>query len=809
MRAQRASPSGATVADFDINVKGNAAEGLLKIEGLLTIIAKEAVNAGNKFEGAEKAAEKVGKAETLASLNHLRELVSNAASTSVALVQGLTDAAVAGDRQATALQRLGPAWNDVRDATRGTVTAQEAFSLQQSLLQSGLPTTGRELATITRAARDYAHSMGIDTTQALQQMTEALRNGEAGGLRRFGIAVQQGQTRTQAFESALRQMTAAQNGSAPSAHTAAEAQEALSNSVTAVTQSLALLIAQKTDLFAFFTEFSGWLNDLGDGSRNLASEVENMGRNLVGAQMHQADDGGVARRSAFLTEATGYIQAIHAHGGDTSGYRDLGRLATTLSDGDRQRFLGALRGEANAYATGGDVAGAAVVRRVANVDTTLEAADRTQREQAAAAQAERDRIEAERRRQSARERQAATPMASAAERSAAGLAMFQARLAAQAAGLEDQLGLHGTAPVDSAGHTVDDRQLEALRRSATNITPSLNENSASVMTRQAAAMQAYITAMVERSTREQELRTQLEEANRAEKNLTVQRAMATDALIDSNRRERADTLALAVDRQRAENELAIAEGRTSQVNRQRVSQLADVRTALQGLLAETNARIVQAEAEHRSQQEINELIRERVGLTRSLTQTSAELTQIQRDNSSATRDFADAMGNAGMGALSAFTSAAFAAAEANESLGVAFQRALHEQMVSLSKESVPQVFKNLALAAGAAFTNPPAVPSFLAAAGLWTAVGAVSGGIAAAVPAPAKLPAAASGGGGGGAASARAATLPPGEGSGALTLQINVSGAMFNEGVEEACVRAIDSAHARGITPRFARGLNG
>jgi hypothetical protein len=219
------------------------------------------------------------------------------------------------------------------------------------------------------------------------------------------------------------------------------------------------------------------------------------------------------------------------------------------------------------------------------------------------------------------------------------------------------------------------------------------------------------------------------------------------------------------------------------------------------MLAETDARIAQAQDEHRAQSEINDLMRERIGLTRSLTQTSTELAAIQQENSRGTREFADAMGGAGLSAASALTDALWAAADAHQSFGAAVQAALREQLKALAKEAVPNVLKNLALAAAAAFTNPAAVPGHLAAAGLWTAVGTAAGIGAAAIPAPAAARAPA---GAPAAASVRGAgTGDTGAPSGPLTLNINVSGALLNEGVQEGVVRALNDAHARGVMPRF------
>jgi hypothetical protein len=102
-------------------------------------------------------------------------------------VLDLAHAAAEHERTARALSILGTAYAQVQAATNDTVSAQQALAVQQSLVQSGLRVTGDQLATITRRAREFALQTGRDTSQAVEQLTDALRGGEAEGLRKFGL----------------------------------------------------------------------------------------------------------------------------------------------------------------------------------------------------------------------------------------------------------------------------------------------------------------------------------------------------------------------------------------------------------------------------------------------------------------------------------------------------------------------------------------------------------------------------------------------------------------------------------------------
>jgi len=114
-------------------------------------------------------------------------------------------AAGEAERQERAVRLLGGAFDAVRDATNDTITAQQALTLQQGLLQSGLTVSGDQLAALTRRAREFALATGADTEQALGQMLDAMRGLEVEGLRRFGVTLHTTGDRQRDFNGVVRQ----------------------------------------------------------------------------------------------------------------------------------------------------------------------------------------------------------------------------------------------------------------------------------------------------------------------------------------------------------------------------------------------------------------------------------------------------------------------------------------------------------------------------------------------------------------------------------------------------------------------------
>lgn len=141
------------------------------------------------------------------------------------LASTIAEGAVANEKHQRALAGLGSSWALVQQATRGAVSAEDAFKAQQTLTQSGLRITGNDLALITRAAREYALATGTETTQAIEQMTDALRGGESEGLRRFGLTADSTGNRVRGLHSAMDQLQARFRGTQPSAQSLGETVE--------------------------------------------------------------------------------------------------------------------------------------------------------------------------------------------------------------------------------------------------------------------------------------------------------------------------------------------------------------------------------------------------------------------------------------------------------------------------------------------------------------------------------------------------------------------------------------------------------
>lgn len=188
--------------------------------------------------------------------------VARGAGVLAGLTRSVIDGTAAHERNERALRTLGGAYSEVTRQTQGAFTAAEAMRTQQSLVQSGLQLSGEELGRVTRAAREYALATGTEATAALEQLTGALRGGEAEGLRAFGITLDATTTRSQSFRAALTQLETQQRGMAPTAQTMAEANADLSRAWDRLTNSLASNVAQWTNLRERMSAVSELMGDL-------------------------------------------------------------------------------------------------------------------------------------------------------------------------------------------------------------------------------------------------------------------------------------------------------------------------------------------------------------------------------------------------------------------------------------------------------------------------------------------------------------------------------------------------------------------
>lgn len=201
--------------------------------------------------------------------------------------------AAAIEQQDMAIRRLGPAYEAVRAATSGVVSAQEALKAQQTLVQAGIRVSTEQLATVTRAAREYARATGTETTQALEQLTDALREGSAEGLGRFGVSLQQGVTGTRAFGSALEQLTAQQQGTAASARTMREDLDKLPEGLMALGR--AALSAVEGPLDSLMRALTGVVG-ASTGLRGVLRELGEAGDTLRQRDRQQATDAAAMQR---------------------------------------------------------------------------------------------------------------------------------------------------------------------------------------------------------------------------------------------------------------------------------------------------------------------------------------------------------------------------------------------------------------------------------------------------------------------------------------------------------------------------------
>lgn len=219
--------------------------------------------------------------------------------------------AAQGDLNARAAAGVAGGYDGVSRATMGTVTALAAYRAQQALVNSGLRVAGDELATVARHAREH-RDVTQSAEEAVQELTEALRNGEAEGLRKYGIAVQQGATRAQTFENALRQMREAAQGTDPALRTSSESMDAMSSGAGDAVTALAALAAQGLGLNNVIDNLSSDIRRLGDDLTELAARRANAARNaseerertrlLEDVRQNRADVAQVLREQGLPTD---------------------------------------------------------------------------------------------------------------------------------------------------------------------------------------------------------------------------------------------------------------------------------------------------------------------------------------------------------------------------------------------------------------------------------------------------------------------------------------------------------------------------
>ena len=830
------------MSDLEINLKGNAEAGVKAIGKALKDAERDTKSAQKAVEQLTKETEKAAKEAEKNSLGEMfkkSQISANLATaameklgeTLVEFLRNVPEANARAEAHAQALSQLGGAYDQVRSATGGVVSAEQAWQVQQRVSQAGLRLNAQELAAVTQRAREYARATGTDLGQALDQLTDQLVDpGEE--LRKFGITLQTGLTRTEGITQALHQLIAQTERARPATISASEAQAMWNASLTQAGDSVSAFLARGVGLTEFFVQASTYLDELTDGTREWGDAL---GEALTGTVVEAFGGRSTTTRTAGQASSFGArygaaIDELRRAGVDTRQYPMAGQLVSLSADEQArvlaiiQRDVAQRRGQAGQRTD--NLRGAAAMFRqdtpagptlggegptetsaqaIANVGESARrrAADVRLTEEKRRRLEEQQR-EQERRAQIQRELAAAMGPTDPNALRAAQMAFAQAQLDAQTAGVAATLGMSG-----GAGDPTQVRQarLDALQRSATATEAQRGENEAARLQRVASAVQAYVQALRQYREEDERLATQLRSSAQAEKDRTEAIVEGLRTGEDAQRRRMAETLGRSADELQARRGIDAAQnpGAAGDARRQRERQqeLVTLRTAYEQLIAQTDARIQQATDEGRDQRALNELYQERLGLLRAMGSATQELSEIQREQSSATREFGSAMVSTLGGVADAFGGAVVAAIEGQKSFGAALGEMLRELLKTLAKQSIVEALKNSALGfAALAGFQPGSAAGYFTAAGLWAAVGAASGiGLAATKPSTA-APATNAPGGSDRAASARPAQLPAGSGGGPLNLNVNISGAVFTgDELTEVIARGVRRAEATGRLP--------
>lgn len=752
----------------------------LDVETRQAVTALASVTKGLKDteEGAKKTESAFGRfSDAQRSLSDTAERYHANLSRAVGLLSDFAQAtmqgAAANEQHERALRLLGGAYDTVAVQTRGAVTAEQALRTQQSLAQSGLRMTTEQLGVVTRAAREYALATGTETTQALDQLTDALRGGEAEGLRRFGIALQQGQSRASAFETSLRRLGDQQRAMAPAAQTMAEANEQLTQSWSGLANTLFADLARWADL-------QGYVTGLAQGIRELTAAHGNLHAVLTGNTQEDV------QRRANDTERNREL--------------DLRQEYTQLTEQLRTR-LPAGQAESLSFGRARNLNAAQLSDRVARMRAILARSASVVDARGTGNTLAFARGDGEVAPSRVGALLTADPTATAEE--IAALARDTQQTETENLGARARLASARDARI----------QREEQERLRANRTPGGGGSAAQ-----------YSASRFDLADQINSLFTLLRDAGLG----SPTRARASYA---SSERELADLLSTITGQasgagyrtleRRPGEDLATFLGRSSQGANDFLTSRRDALDAERQAIRDKQA----------SQREIeNELEQERLQRERSKGDAQTELdraaasrdrTQLFRSDvgaqfssqfvpaADATKTAAEQMAEGVKGAFDTMTGAikshVAAVIEGRESIGEALRAIAHETLLSLAQEAIGRSLMETA-AGIAALTNPitaATAPGHFAAAGVYAAVAGLAGIGAYATNAPAA--AAATAPGGRVAPAASAGSLAGGSSSGAQSITINVNGTVMDrEGTANAILGAVNDAIERGGMLRAA-----
>jgi len=92
--------------------------------------------------------------------------------------------------------------------TKGLVSATEAYTGANKLMEARIPTTTAQMDALGKKAMSYADSVGISVPEAFDKLTDAIVKGSSRGLLPFGIVLEETTDKTLAQQEALEKLVA-------------------------------------------------------------------------------------------------------------------------------------------------------------------------------------------------------------------------------------------------------------------------------------------------------------------------------------------------------------------------------------------------------------------------------------------------------------------------------------------------------------------------------------------------------------------------------------------------------------------------
>lgn len=817
--------SGKAVEELETQIKSNTEAVKKHTDGL------EALNKKNK--DTEESTKKLdASAEGIAdTFDKVFEVVGKVYEGLVRIGQAAGEA----EKQAQALEGLGLAAQEVELATNGMVSAQSAYQTQQALLRSGISLSSQDLATLTRGAREHAQALGIDTTEALSQLTEALQQGDVQGLQKFGISLQGNQTRSQALTTTLRQLSNEQRGNAVAARTTTEATTHFTTSVSEAGNALALFVSQETGLAGLFNNLSSWLNEATRELSDFAQHRDDILRG--GSERDNANLQAQARSSEAYVQAVARLRQAQRSQGIESQGNFAGADQLTLE----QRNLLTFR--INAAANSGDRETLSTVAEQIRQQVLGASSQTVASQQQAVATRE--------------QRLASANRTSISRGSSQGSVNSQVDLGINALGES----LAGTF-AESFGEELDRQlQLQALNRSeiAGRISQGLNTSQAlrsgqTVTTNSRNALSdisslSLQTNLAVNTSNLTTLQSQLQQPDiSTEQTLKIRQQIAQTtqeiardeqlliALFEREKQLNRETFDLRINQTNSEIatyntaketklqglRLTEQEQNSLQNRAKIVRELTELEQGYQDLISQArNEGLAAKTQEERNaalgreiqlQQQRQQVVAQRRAFEREDLRNNfgGQLSAKFRETLGANTTFAERFADITTGAFTNFAdasgSALLAVIEGQKDFGTAMKEMLRSILETLAKQALVESLKNVALGIGnLAIQNYPGAGLNFAAAAAWGAVG-VATGLGARALGPTTQTQASSG------AQTQARAQPQrvqnsngnsNGNSGNLVLNITVNGALTNQGVEHNIVRALNRAQTRGIVPRY------